>query len=230
MTSSTRLTKLYSALSAKERALLILGARKRDEASDPWVRMTVPANQIDAFNRYIGILRATTGDLSHYIAIVHTQVEQLELRYLCLCTLVLWAFSAADLTPHLAKPQSAAARELIDETPLRLAVDPKSLRHGEEAPSSERLAALLSDTLRDGTVVRARELAAVELVLGELAGELDGEDLLHPHIRSLLDAGKAKLQELREEMEPFGVVVEPQEPPDFLVEQLREIARREIEP
>ncbi len=95
-----RLERLYPALSAKERAVLILRAWKEGRDHDPRIRRTVPDAQLDAYGRLIGLLQGASDALSHYIVVVHQLVEQLDLRYAWLATLHLYALDASLLTSY----------------------------------------------------------------------------------------------------------------------------------
>ncbi len=91
-----RLDKLYPALTAKERALLVLRAWKQDEEEDRQVRLTMPDGQAREFNRYIDLMNGAYR-LTPYIHVIGLHIDQLNLRYGWLLALDLWAIHALSL-------------------------------------------------------------------------------------------------------------------------------------
>lgn len=75
-----RLNKLYPALTARERAILVLQAMKEGREENPRVRSTMPSFQIREFNRYIGLMNAANFTLGVYVGHLAHLVEQLSLR------------------------------------------------------------------------------------------------------------------------------------------------------
>jgi hypothetical protein len=57
----------------------------------------------------------------------------------------------------------------------------------------------LKKTLREGVEEQWRQLRAVELVLGEVAEQFDGEDPAMPDVRHVVDQTNEKLRALHEE-------------------------------
>ncbi len=76
-----RLGKLFPALTAKERAILVLKAWKEDGEEDPLVRDTMPAEQGVEFNRLIDLMNAVNRELGPYLALLHALVGRLGLRH-----------------------------------------------------------------------------------------------------------------------------------------------------
>jgi hypothetical protein len=97
MTASTRADRLFSALSAKERALLVLRAWKEGAEADRQVRSTMPLNQVDSFNRYIDLMNSVNESLGRYLIVLRAQVEQLGLINGWLATMRLWDLHAFGL-------------------------------------------------------------------------------------------------------------------------------------
>lgn len=98
--SESRLSKLYPALTAKERAILVLRASNQGKNEEPQVRRTMPDQQIHEFNRLIGVMnRAST--LRAYIGGLKGLVEQLGLRWAWLRTLDLWAVHSFTLAEYI---------------------------------------------------------------------------------------------------------------------------------
>jgi len=91
-----RLDKLYPALTAKERALLVLRAWKQDEEEDRQVRLTMPDGQAREFNRYIDLMNGAYM-LTPYIHVIGLHIDLLNLRYGWLLALDLWAIHALSL-------------------------------------------------------------------------------------------------------------------------------------
>jgi hypothetical protein len=91
-----RLDKLYPALTAKERALLVLRAWKQDEDEDRRVRLTMPESQTREFNRCIDLMNGAHA-LMPYIHVIGLHIDQLSLRYGWLLALELWAIHALSL-------------------------------------------------------------------------------------------------------------------------------------
>lgn len=224
-----RLDRLLPALSAKERALLALRQWKEGKEPDRQVVNSVPLAQASEYNRYIGMVRAAGGDLSHYIAIVHGLIGQLDLRYAWLMTLLLWSHNVEALKPHLRDCRSAAMRRALSHAPLGLFEVPGTEPGDAQERSMDGLGRLLIDTIVERVNGRWQELRAVDIVLDELSEELGDEDLLHAEVRELWADGKQTLEELVEGMAHLGVEIARDEPPAELLGRLREIARHEIE-
>lgn len=99
-TAGGRLDKLYPALTAKERALLVLRAWKRDEEEDRRIRLTMPSAQINEFNLYIDLLNGAC-ELTPYVHAIGITIDQMGLRYGWLLTLDLWAIHAFKLADYI---------------------------------------------------------------------------------------------------------------------------------
>ena len=95
-----RLDKLYPALSAKERALLVLRSWKKDEDEDRRVRLTMPDGQIAEFNRFIDLMNGAYL-LTPYIHALRLHIDQMGLRYGWLLALDLWAMHAFSLAEYI---------------------------------------------------------------------------------------------------------------------------------
>ncbi len=98
--SSSRLDSLYPALTAKERAILVLKATKEDRDEDLRVRRSMPRQQAIEFNRLIDLIRGVR-HLSLYIAMLEQIVGNLSLRYGWLMTLVLWGDAVLRLEGYI---------------------------------------------------------------------------------------------------------------------------------
>jgi len=138
MTASTRADKLFSALSAKERALLVLRAWKEGGEEDREVRATTPVNQIDKFNHYIDLMNSVNERLGHYLLVLRANVEQLGLINGWLATMRLWDLHAFELglfifrnvpepiteSDYAKLPRPRGRREPLPDRALRYAVYP----------------------------------------------------------------------------------------------------------
>jgi hypothetical protein len=85
-----RLDRLYPALSAKERGLLVLLAYKAGEQPDRTIYDTCPPAQGAAFNRYIALMNACNVELATVVLILRTQIDKTELKYSWLMTVLIW--------------------------------------------------------------------------------------------------------------------------------------------
>lgn len=115
MSSEARLDRLLPALSAKERAILMLRDFKAEKPQDRQLLHTAPDAQAPALNRLIGMMNAANGDLAHILVIIHERVKQEELRFSWLawarrCAMEMWAVRA-----HF----NLSAREAITESDYR---------------------------------------------------------------------------------------------------------------
>ena len=95
-----RLDRLYPGLTAKERAILVLQAWKRDEHEDPQVRLTMPDSQGAQFNYYIDLMNGVH-DLTPYVIVVNQGVAKLGLKFAWLSTFDLWGLNASILGDYI---------------------------------------------------------------------------------------------------------------------------------
>ena len=90
MSIDQRLSRLAPALTAQERAILILEAWKDGRPEDPSWRRSMPADQAPAFNRYIEQMNLANVLLGRLISVLHLQVEALQTREAWLVDITLW--------------------------------------------------------------------------------------------------------------------------------------------
>jgi len=102
MSGSQRLDKLYPALTAKERALLVLRAWKSDEEEDAQVRRTMPDSQSHEFNRYIHLMNFANDYLGKYIAALKGISGELNLKAAWLASLQMWGIRVWDVWVYIA--------------------------------------------------------------------------------------------------------------------------------
>ena len=101
MSGNQRLDRLYPALTAKERALLVLRAWKGDQEEDVQVRRTMPQSQAPDFNHYIHLMNAANGDLGKYITVLNLIATQLGLKHAWLASLQLWGIRVWELATYI---------------------------------------------------------------------------------------------------------------------------------
>ena len=75
-----RVEGLYPKLSSKERATLALRSMKADEPEDPSVRSTMPPEQVEEFNRLIGLIRGVNWGLGPLAFLLSQKVETVAVR------------------------------------------------------------------------------------------------------------------------------------------------------
>ena len=102
MSGNQRLDRLYPALTAKERALLVLRAWKQDCEEDAAVRRTMPPDQARDFNHYIHLMNATNGGLGMYVAALNGIAKELGLKSAWLASLQMWGIRVWDLWTYIA--------------------------------------------------------------------------------------------------------------------------------
>jgi len=111
MSGNQRLDQLYPALTAKERALLVLRSWKGDQQEDAAVRRTMPQSQALDFNHYIHLMNAANLDLGKYIAVLNLTATQLGLKHAWLASLQLWGIRVWDLATYIALHTNEPIRE-----------------------------------------------------------------------------------------------------------------------
>ncbi len=102
MSGNQRLDRLYPALTAKERALLVLRAWKQDCEEDAQVRRTMPPDQAPDFNHYIHLMNAANRDLGMYVAALNGIAKELGLKSAWLASLQMWGIRVWDLWTYIA--------------------------------------------------------------------------------------------------------------------------------
>jgi hypothetical protein len=101
MTGTGRLDRLYPALTAKERALLVLRAWKEDREEDLQVRRTMPPDQAPDFNRYIHLMNAANLEAGKYIVVLNGVANQLNSKSAWLASLQVWGIRVWDLATYI---------------------------------------------------------------------------------------------------------------------------------
>ena len=101
MSAEQRLERLYPALTAKERGLLVLRAYKAGQRPDPEIYHRTPSIQGPAFNRYIRLMNAVNVELATVLQILQVQVEKLDLRHAWFLTVHRWSIETSVIGQYL---------------------------------------------------------------------------------------------------------------------------------
>lgn len=88
--SEQRLDRLFHALNARERGKLVLKAIKVDTEEEPLIRITMPPEQVEEFNRYMGLIRGVNVRLASMIVVLRQEVVTTSQRIGWLATLALF--------------------------------------------------------------------------------------------------------------------------------------------
>lgn len=187
MRADGRLGRLYPALSARERAALVLRAWKEGREEEPELRATLPPGQAEEFHRLVALLHATNGTLAGAVAVLGERLRLLRAAWGWRLTLSLW----------------------LDEGPRC-------------APRLEGLAGKLGELLRRELAAAFGELEALDRALEEVRDAVGDEDPVLPEARERLEAVRAGLLSLRDEVAPLAGPVELAEPDEALRALLRE--------
>ena len=228
-----RLEGLYPALSAKERALLVLHAVKEDRDAEPAIRWTMPAKQRPEYHRLISTINALNCELASVIMVLHEQAEKASLRLAWLLTTRVWGSEVGVLCDwllrscsDLSKSDRKLVRQLRQRAPtmrklpfdLEKPIDPE---RGQDC--GDELGRALAVAVRDALLQHWPEVRAVEIVVAETEEELDDEDPLHPDVRRMLDETKRTLAEVHEGFEPFAGKIQLPEPEEESVAIVRKL-------
>ena len=235
MSGESRLDRLYPALTARERGLLVLRAYKAGEKPDQAIYRTCPAAQGREFNRYIRLMNAVNTEVAYALMLVNGQVRQVDLKYAWLMTLLLWGMEVDNLGDHLLGAIKDPAlrrdvRTMMKRSPgaLQVPIDlnaPLAEDSVQEGVGRGLVVALLTG-VKDGIERHWRELRSVEIAVAEIAeAEFDGEELFQPDVQATLDEAKETLKTVHQGIAPY---VEPFVLPDPRDEDV-ELARKLIE-
>jgi len=205
MSIDARLKKLTPLLSAKERAILVLGSLKDGTPEDPNWRTTMPMDQVPEFNRLIGLMNAANLHLAMFIALLETSVAKVNLRMAWFVTLLLWE-------DHLGEIRRAAKKKLKPSV--------------TKNPVAETVGDALQDVLCQTAADCWAQIRGGEIVLEEIAAEFDRADPLKPKNRESLEGCKRELLELQEHLAALGVDLALREPAENTLELLREAVQR----
>ena len=90
MSIDQRLSRLAPALTAQERAILVLEAWKDGRREDPAWRKHMPQEQVHAFNRYIELMNQANLVLGKVAGVLDMQAQMIRLREAWLVDVTLW--------------------------------------------------------------------------------------------------------------------------------------------
>ena len=110
-----RLERLMPALSAQERAVMMLHDFKAGAPQDLTLLHSAPSSQASELNRLIGLMSAANGDLAHITVIVRERVRQEEIRF----SLLEWARICAYEMWAVCMRFRGSAREPVTESEYR---------------------------------------------------------------------------------------------------------------
>jgi hypothetical protein len=197
MSGSQRLDRLYPALTAKERALLVLRAWKSDEEEDAQVRRTMPQSQTLDFNHYIHLMNAANRDLGIYIVVLNGIANQLGSKSAWLASLQMWGIRVWDLAQyillHTNEPITESEhRRLVEEAraemvPLAdlaeaLVESYEGWTEADMEPGGDDDEEVVTDKAWNGMVAQKKAELTRLVEEGTLAGRRSGR-------RSLINAG-----------------------------------------
>ena len=96
-----RLQNVTSALSAKERAVLVLRSWKEGKDEDRAWRWSMPDAQAPEFNRLIGLMNGVNRNLAPLVLHLQAGVEMLSLRLGWLTTILLWQWNVEQIVEYI---------------------------------------------------------------------------------------------------------------------------------
>lgn len=113
MTAAGRTDRLFSALTARERAVMVLQAWKTGREPDPQITATMPREQITEYNAHIDLMNDVHGTVSFFVLLIRAQVEQLGMLEGWIFTLMAWGLDIFQLGVHIfnEEPEPITERE-----------------------------------------------------------------------------------------------------------------------
>lgn len=100
-TTERRLVKMFSALNAKERGVLVLQALKEEREEHPAVRLTMSHEQCREFNHYIFLMNTVNFELGTFLSYLQAMAQQMQIRFGWLQSLIMWSKVASGLTSYI---------------------------------------------------------------------------------------------------------------------------------
>jgi hypothetical protein len=213
-----RLSRLAPALTAQERAILILEAWKEDKLEDPLWRQAMPQEQSRAFNHYIELMNEANRVLGVLINILFQQAEKVEMWQGWLTSLVCWQDHIDEIREAVRiEVKSPAARKrldaVLDWTPE---VDGRAL---PVMPGS------LIEAMRETTAYKLIsawiQVECIRAAVDDVAAEFNGIDPLRPALRQKITSTREKLQATKEHLQVLGMDVVLRDPLDEELEEIR---------
>src|SRR5581483_105161 len=184
MSIDARLSRLSPVLTARERAVLVLKSLKDKTPEDPSWRRSMPPEQTEEFNRLIVLMNACNVYLPLYISVLHERVEQLYLRFYWYDTVLgfgLHPWKLAELVPPARRKQ---AEEAVNRgfPVVDLPWSAEEHRYSWTTVTDD-----MYKGIRLLTVSLWQEVRSVDIVIAEVAAELNGEDPMRPIMRGILE-------------------------------------------
>jgi hypothetical protein len=150
--------------------------RASHAGQDPGEARRVPQEQRHEYNHYMGLIFVAGCQMGALLHVIKSQVDNLE-----------FDVDRIDLL-------EAAATQLEEDDPESVSARPvrpwRQRRRSKELITVPEFLRCLAAELREDAYkelsVRWQELRAVEVVLGEIAEQFDGEDALNPDMRGWL--------------------------------------------
>lgn len=228
MSVDSRLSAIMPALTAKERAILVLRSLKDRTPEDPKLRRAMPSEQAAEFNRLIVLMNACNIYLPLYITMVEGHSQELHLRFSWLMTLARFGMHTWNLAALLPASKRGQAEKIVaDSYPaVELPWQPDDVDH-----SWLNVAERAMEAVRGDLAGLWQELKSIDLVLDEVASEFDGEDPMRPVMRGVLEKARYRLTELHAILTVVGPfeLPEPDEESLSLARKYFESGRRLME-
>lgn len=238
MSGEQRLNRVYPALSAKERGLLVLQAYKAGEKPDRLIYDTTPNAQGPEFNRYIRLMNAVNVELATVLTIMREQVDKADLKYAWLMTLLIWGMETQVLGDEVLSAtkdrklrrdvRRLMARAPGDlQVPVDLTLPPEESDVFKKGYGDELVRGLLFG-IKQGLQQHWFELRAIEICVQEVAEEFGGEDPMQPDVRELINDCLRSCTRLRDDVSAY-VEIELPEPADDDIAQVRGLLDKLVE-
>ena len=172
MSTDIRLARLLPVLSVKERAVLVLRAQNAGEETTELTR-AMPQEQRHQFKKFMGLAFVAGCQFGCLVNVIANQVEDLR-----------FDLERIDLLDQ-------AAGILEEDDPESVAAHPvrawrKKKRWACRSSCADWRPRCARTPKRP--TLRHQELCAVDAVTAEMGENFDGEDLLHPEVRGVLEA------------------------------------------
>ena len=240
-TADRRLDALTTGLTARERAILVIGLLHRAEEPDERLLKYMPPEQKDEFERVVRAVENANDEFWSDCGPWCEWIQQADIALAWLESIDALFARQAQLVAAL-KVHGVAVREEAKTTrrsslqALILSPMPTPTRGfrrdvprllgvaiGEEEPPPEdwkSAVTCLAASVREAVEVRWQELAATEIALGELS-QAFGADCCHPSLRDTLDAVRKKVIDLYQAALSFTAPFALPEPAERYLENAR---------
>jgi len=190
MSLDARLSRLSPALTARERAILILKADRDKTHEDPsWLR-TLPSEQRDEFNRLIGLMNASNKYLPLFITMVEGWAQQMEVRLNWWITLTLYGTALWELGKLVPPSKRTQAVEAMAGFFPFIELPWDGTDH---ELSWLNVADSMLKTTRQCVAHLWDDLTAIDTVLADVAVQFGGENPLRPVMRGQLEKARGTL-------------------------------------